>query len=80
MVEVATLVASTFVAAVLFPSSPLLSTSVSTKCLSLVKSHGYKYECLCEWNGLMTGQLKCDTAREVWRGYIFGFSNVSVIS
>jgi hypothetical protein len=68
MVEVATLEASTFVAAVLFPSSLLLPASVSTKCLLLVKSYGYNYECLCEWNGLMTGQLKCDTAREVWRG------------
>jgi hypothetical protein len=56
------------VAAVLFPSSPLLPASVSTKCMSLMKSYGYNYEHVCEWNGLMTGQLKCDTAREVWRG------------
>ena len=68
MVEVATLEASTFVAAVIFSSCSLLPASVSIKCLSLMKSYDYDYEHLCEWNGIINGQLKCDTAREMWRG------------
>lgn len=68
MVEVATLEASAFVAAAVLPPSLLLPVSVNPKCLSLVRSHSYDFEHVCEWNGLTTGLWKRDSLREMWGG------------